>query len=142
MRSMIIVKATPESEADVMPSSQELAEMGTFNEELIKAGVMLAGEGLKSSRHGARLKYDKGGVTVTDGPFTETKELIAGFWIIEVKSRDEALAWMKRAPFSGGEELEMRQVFETEDFAVDDVSRDALEKEQAWREATQKPVGQ
>jgi hypothetical protein len=103
---------------------------------------MLAGEGLKSSRHGARLKYDKGGVTVTDGPFTETKELIAGFWIIEVKSRDEALAWMKRAPFSNGEELEMRQVFETEDFAIDDVSRNALEKEQAWREATQKPVGQ
>jgi hypothetical protein len=142
MRFMIIVKATPESEADVMPTSQELADMGAFNEELIKAGVMLAGEGLKSSRHGARLKYDSSGVTVTDGPFTETKELIAGFWIIEVKSRDEALAWMKRAPFSNGEELEMRQVFETEDFAVDDVSRDALEKEQAWREATQKPVGQ
>jgi hypothetical protein len=141
MRFMIIVKATPESEADVMPTSQELADMGKFNEELIKAGVMLAGEGLKSSRYGARLKFDKGGVTVTDGPFAETKELIAGFWIIEVKSRDEALAWMKRAPFSRGEEIELRQVFETEDFAVDDVSREALEKEKAWREATQKQIG-
>jgi hypothetical protein len=116
--------------------------MGTFNEELIKAGVMLAGEGLKSSRYGARLKFDNGNVTVTDGPFAETKELIAGFWIIEVKSRDEALAWMKRAPFSRGEEIELRQVFETEDFAVDDISREALEKEKAWREATQKQIGE
>jgi len=138
MRFMVIVKATPESEADIMPTSRELADMGTFNEELIKAGVMLAGEGLKSSRHGARIRFDKGGTTVTDGPFAETKELIAGFWIIEVKSRDEALAWMKRAPFSNGEELEMRQVFETADFAVDDISRDALEKEQAWRDANDK----
>jgi hypothetical protein len=141
MRFMIIVKANEESEADIMPSSQELADMGKFNEELIKAGVMLAGEGLKSSRYGARLKFDNGNVTVTDGPFAETKELIAGFWIIEVKSRDEALAWMKRAPFSRGEEIELRQVFETEDFAVDDVSREALEKEKAWREATQKQIG-
>jgi hypothetical protein len=141
MRFMIIVKANEESEADIMPTSQELADMGTFNEELIKAGVMLAGEGLKSSRYGARLKFNNGNVTVTDGPFAETKELIAGFWIIEVKSRDEALAWMKRAPFSRGEEIELRQVFETEDFAVDDVSREALEKEKAWREATQKQIG-
>jgi hypothetical protein len=138
---MIIVKANEESEADIMPTSQELADMGTFNEELIKAGVMLAGEGLKSSRYGARLKFNNGNVTVTDGPFAETKELIAGFWIIDVKSRDEALAWMKRAPFSRGEEIELRQVFETEDFAVDDISREALEKEKAWREAMQKQIG-
>ena len=128
MRFMIIVKATPESEADVMPSSQELAEMGTFNEELIKAGVMLAGEGLKSSRHGARLKYDKGGVTVTDGPFTETKELIAGYTLIQVRSRDEALEWTRRFPNPRGEgleaEIEVRQLYEMEDFAgVDGVEQ-------------------
>ena len=142
MRFMMIVKASPESEAGKLPSSEELAEMGRYNDQLVSAGILLAMDGLQSNANGARVTFKGGKPSVTDGPFAEAKELIAGFWIIEVKSRDEALAWMKRAPFSGGEELEMRQVFETEDFAVDDVSRDALEKEQAWREATQKPVGQ
>jgi hypothetical protein len=131
---MILVKANAESEADVLPSSAELAEMGRYNEELIDAGVMLAGEGLKSSRHGARVRYSKDGIKITDGPFPETKELLAGFWIIQAASKQEALNWMRKAPFRNGEELELREVFETEDFPVDDISRETLEKEKAWRE--------
>jgi hypothetical protein len=100
----------------VMPDTKILTEMGKFNEEMVKAGVMLAGEGLQPSSKGARLTFSGGKTTVTDGPFTESKELIAGFWLIQVKSKDEAIAWMRRAPFDGGTTLELRQVFETDDF--------------------------
>ncbi len=115
MRFMAIVKASKESEAGVMPKEQELADMGKFNEEMIKAGVMLAGDGLQASSKGARVKYDGSKRTVVDGPFTETKELVAGFWILQVKSREEAIEWMRRAPFQDGE-VEVRQVSELEDF--------------------------
>ena len=115
MRFMILVKASPESEAGKLPSTDELAEMGTFNEELVKAGVLLAGEGLHGSSKGARIQYDGKKRTVVDGPFAETKELVAGFWIIQVKSRDEAIEWLRRAPFRDGE-VEIRQVFEAADF--------------------------
>src|SRR5438034_10261348 len=116
MRFMILVKASKESEAGVMPSQQLLTEMGKFNEELVKAGVMLAGEGLHPSSKGARVRFSGSKRTVIDGPFAETKELIAGFWIWQVKSKDEAIAWLKRAPFDDGFEVEIRQVFEAEDF--------------------------
>jgi hypothetical protein len=116
MRFMILVKADESSEAGVMPSAEMLTEMGKFNEELVKAGVMLAGEGLHPSSKGIRIRFSGKERTVTDGPFAETKELIAGFWLLQVKSRDEALEWMKRAPFDGGTEIEIRQVFEAEDF--------------------------
>ncbi len=116
MRFMILVKADKTSEAGVLPDEQILTAMGKFNAELEKAGVMLAGEGLHASSKGARVKFDGAKRTVIDGPFAETKELIAGFWIWEVKSKDEAIAWLKRAPFDGGTEIEIRQVFEPEDF--------------------------
>jgi hypothetical protein len=116
MRFMILVKADESSEAGVMPSAEMLTEMGKFNEELVKAGVMLAGEGLHPSSKGMRMRFSGKERTVTDGPFAETKELIAGFWLLQVKSRDEVLEWMKRAPFDGGTEIEIRQVFEAEDF--------------------------
>ena len=116
MRFMVIVKASEESEAGQMPSTEELNEMGKFNEELVKAGVMLAGEGLQASSKGARVKYEGDTPTVTDGPFAETKELVAGFWILQVKSKEEAIEWMKRAPFGDGAEVEIRQVAEAEDF--------------------------
>lgn len=115
MRFMIMVKANAESEAGKLPSTQELAEMTTFNEQLVKAGVMLAGEGLLDSRKGARVTFTGGKTKVVDGPFAEAKELIAGFWIWNVKSKDDAIAWVKRAPFKDAE-LEIRQVFEDEDF--------------------------
>jgi len=115
MRFMILVKADKNSEAGVLPDERILTEMGKFNQELEKAGVMLAGEGLQASSKGARVKFEGAKRTVTDGPFAETKELIAGFWIWEVKSKDEAIAWLKRAPFGGGTEVEIRQVFEPED---------------------------
>ena len=115
MRFMVLVKADERTEAGVMPSQEELAEMGNYNEELARAGVMLAGEGLHPSSKGARVKYSGGERTVTDGPFTEAKELIAGFWLIQVKSKEEAIEWAKRAPFREGE-VEIRQVFEDEDF--------------------------
>jgi hypothetical protein len=115
---MILVKASKDSEAGVLPDEQMLTEMGKFNIELEKAGVMLAGEGLHASSKGARVKFQGSKRTVTDGPFTEAKELIAGFWIWQVKSKDEAIAWLKRAPFDGGTEVEIRQVFETEDFGA------------------------
>jgi hypothetical protein len=140
MRFMMIVKATPDSEAGKLPTSEELATMGRYNDELIEAGVMLAGEGLQASTEGARMRFENGRQVVTDGPFAETRELIAGFWIIDVKDRDEALAWMRRIPFSNGEEVELRKVFEASDFPVDSVSEEALRKEQAWRDATQKPI--
>jgi len=116
MRFMVIVKASEESEAGAMPSEQELAEMGRYNEELVKAGVMLAGEGLHPSSKGVRVRFSGKERTVIDGPFAETKELIAGFWLIQAKSRDEAIEWVKRAPFDGGTEIEIRQVFEEDDF--------------------------
>jgi hypothetical protein len=119
MRFMVILPANTESEAGVPPSEEKiLATMG-FNEELVKAGVMLAAEGLHPSSKGARLQYEDGKVTVTDGPFTESKELIAGFWILDVRSKEEAIEWMKRAPFGGGLQLEVRQVIEMTDLAPD-----------------------
>lgn len=118
MRFMVLVKADKKSEAGVLPSKQELADMGKFNEELIKAGVMLAGEGLQASSKGARVKFSGGKKTVTDGPFTETKELVAGFWLWQVKSKEEAIEWLKRAPFEDTE-VEIRQIFEAEDFGAE-----------------------
>ena len=115
MRVMAIVKATKESEAGVMPSEDELAEMGRFNEEMVKAGVMLAGEGLRASAKGVRIAFDGDERTVIDGPFAETKELIAGYWLMQVRDLDEAVAWLKRSPFREGE-VEIRQVAEAEDF--------------------------
>jgi hypothetical protein len=116
MRVMVVVKASPESERGEMPSEQLLADMGRFNEELVKAGIMLAGEGLHPSSRGKRVRFSGKQRTVTDGPFAETKELIAGFWLWQVRSMDEALEWLKRAPFDGGTEIEVRPVFEAEDF--------------------------
>ena len=121
MRFMILVKATKDSEAGVMPSEQLLTEMGKFNEELVKAGVMLAGEGLQPSSKGARVKFSGSKRTVIDGPFAETKELVAGFWLWQVKSKKEAIEWVKRCPnpMKGESEIEIRQVFEAEDFGVE-----------------------
>ncbi len=118
MRFMVIVKADKDSEAGVLPSQELLAEMGKYNEELAKAGVMLAGEGLQASSKGARVKFSGSKRSVTDGPFSESKELIAGFWLWQVRSKEEAIEWLKRAPFRDGE-LEIRQVFEAEDFGAE-----------------------
>lgn len=116
MRFMILVKASEDTEAGVMPTTEELAAMGAFNEELVKAGVMLDGDGLKATRHAARISYDKTGKpTVVDGPFAEVKELVAGYWILELKDMDEALAWMKRAPFRGAT-IEIRPYITAADF--------------------------
>jgi hypothetical protein len=121
MRFMIFIKATKDSEAGKLPSQQLLAEMGKFNEELVKAGVMLAGEGLHPSSKGARVRFSGKQRTVIDGPFTETKELIAGFWLWQVKSKEEAIEWVKRCPNPHNEEgeIEIRQVFEAEDFGAE-----------------------
>jgi hypothetical protein len=116
---MVIVKADKDSEKGVMPSRKLLTEMGKFNEELVKAGVLLAAEGLQPSSKGKRVKFSAANRTVIDGPFTETKELIAGFWLWQVRSMDEAIEWLKRAPFDGGTEVEIRQVFEAEDFGAE-----------------------
>src|SRR5437867_1367992 len=116
MRFMVIVKADKNSEAGILPDEKILAAMGKYNEEQVKAGVMLAAEGLHASSKGARVKFSGNKRTVTDGPFTEAKELIAGFWLWQVKSKEEAIEWLKRAPFDGGTEVEIRQVFEAEDF--------------------------
>jgi len=113
---MILVKASKESEAGTIPDERILTEMGKFNEELAKAGVLLAGEGLQSSAKGARVRFSGGKRTVIDGPFAETKELVAGFWLWQVKSKEEAIEWVKRAPFADGDEIEIRQVFEADDF--------------------------
>ncbi len=118
MRFMVIVKANKDSEAGAVPSEKMLTEMGKFNEELVKAGVMLAGEGLHSSSKGARVKFSGGKTTVIDGPFAETKELVAGYWMWQVKSKEEAIEWLKRAPFEDTE-VEIRQVFEAEDFGAE-----------------------
>jgi hypothetical protein len=119
MRCMVIVKADQVSEAGVMPSQKLLAEMGKFNEELAKAGVLLAAEGLQPTSKGKRVKFSGANRTIIDGPFTETKELIAGFWLWQVRSMEEAVEWLKRAPFDGGTEVEIRQVFEVEDFGAE-----------------------
>jgi hypothetical protein len=118
MRFMVMVKATEESEAGQMPSQELLAEMGRYNEELVKAGVMVAGEGLQPSSRGVRVRFDGTSRRVIDGPFAETKELVAGFWIFQVKSLEEAVEWVKRCPnpMSGPSEIEIRQIFEAEDF--------------------------
>ncbi|MGI9039661.1 MAG: YciI family protein [Gemmatimonadales bacterium] len=118
MRFMILVKADKNSEAGVLPSEQLLTDMGKYNEELAKSGVLLAGEGLQASSKGARVKFSGKKRTVTDGPFAETKELVAGFWLIQVKSKDEAIEWVKRCPnpMEGESEIEIRQVFEADDF--------------------------
>ena len=116
MRYMVIVKANEDSEKGIMPTTEELAEMGAFNEELVKAGVMLDGDGLAPSSQGARIRFDEhGSTTVIDGPFAETKELIAGYWVLQVSSREEVVEWMRKAPFRGAE-LEIRRYHEAEDF--------------------------
>jgi len=121
MRFMIIVKATKDSEAGMMPSEQLLTEMGKYNEELVKAGVMLAGEGLQPSSKGTRVRFSGSKRTVIDGPFTETEELIAGYWLWQVKSKEEAIEWVKRCPnpMPGESEIEIRQVFEADDFGAE-----------------------
>ncbi len=119
MRFMVIVKANKDSEAGVLPDRKILSEMGKFNEELVQAGVMLAGEGLQPSSKGARVRFDGSKRTVIDGPFAETKELVAGFWLWQCKSKEEALEWLKRAPFDGGTEIEIRRVYEAEDMVTE-----------------------
>jgi hypothetical protein len=119
MRVMVIVKANKDSEAGILPKKDILEKMGKYNEELVKAGVMLAGEGLQASSKGKRVRFSGDKRIVTDGPFTETKELIAGFWLWQVRSMEEAVEWLKRAPFDSGDELEIRRVFEAEDFGAE-----------------------
>lgn len=136
MRVMVIVKATAESESGKMPSLEVLTEMGKFNEELIKAGVMLAGEGLHATSKGVRVKFGEGKSTLIDGPFTETKELTAGFWLWQVKSIEEAVEWIRRSPFKkGSETVEIRRVFEAEDFAHMTPELKAQEERQRERAA-------
>ena len=132
MRCMVIVKANKDSEAGVLPSRELLAEMGKFNEELVKAGVMLAAEGLQASSKGVRVRFSGANRTVIDGPFTETKELIAGFWLWQVRSMEEAIEWLKRAPFDGGTEIEIRRVFEAEDFG-DELTPELKAREERLR---------
>ena len=133
MRFMVIVKANKESEAGVLPDEKILTEMGKYNEQLVKAGVMLAMEGLHASKDGARVRFEGKKRTVIDGPFAETKELIAGFWLWQCKSKEEAIEWLKRAPFDGGTEVEIRQVFETAEFAESDPTGEIRKKEEELR---------
>ncbi|HXF49663.1 MAG TPA: YciI family protein [Verrucomicrobiae bacterium] len=132
MRFMVIVKANKESEAGVLPDEKLLTEMGKYNEELVKAGVMLAGEGLHPSSKGVRVRFNGDKRTVINGPFAETRELVAGFWLWQVKSKEEAIEWLKRAPFQEGE-VELRQVFETEEFAASDPTGKLREQEERLR---------
>ncbi len=136
MRFMVIVKANKDSEAGVLPSEKLLTDMGKFNEELVNAGVMLAGEGLQASSKGARVRFEGDRRIVTDGPFAETKELIAGFWLWKVNSLQEAIEWLKRAPFEDTE-VEIRQVFEAEDFAPNDPTGQVREQEERLRETVE-----
>ncbi len=140
MRFMAIVKATKDSESGMLPSKELLAEMGKFNEELMKAGVLLAGEGLQPSSKGARVRFSGTKRTVIDGPFTETKELIAGFWLLQVRSKEEAIEWIKRspAPFDGECEIEIRQVFEATDFPAEIFPPEDAAREQSLRDELQK----
>jgi hypothetical protein len=133
MRVLVVVKANKDSEAGVLPSKELLTEMGKFNEELVKNGIMLAAEGLKASSHGKRVRFEGKKRSVIDGPFAETKELIAGFWLWKVRSMDEAVEWLKRAPFDGGIEVEIRPVFEAEDFGAE-FTPELREQEQRLRE--------
>ncbi|MGH3611964.1 MAG: YciI family protein [Pseudonocardia sp.] len=133
MRFMIIVKGDDDSEAGVLPSEELLTAMGRYNEELVKAGVMLAGDGLHPSSKGVRVRFSGEQRTVIDGPFTEAKELIAGYWLWQVRSLDEAIEWVKRAPFDGGSEIEIRQVFEADDFG-DALTPELREQESRLRE--------
>ena len=135
MRVMVMVKADKNSEAGVLPSKELLTQMGKFNEELVKAGVMLAGEGLQASAKGARVKFSGKTRTVTDGPFPETKDLIAGFWLWKVNSMKDAIEWLKRAPFDGGTEVEIRPLFEAEDFG-ENLTPELREQERRLREQT------
>ena len=132
MRCMVIVKASKESEAGALPSTEILQKMGKFNEELVKNGVMLAGEGLQATSKGKRVKFEGEKRTVIDGPFAESKELIAGFWLWQVRSMEEAVEWLKRAPFDGGTEVEIRRVFEAEDFGAN-ATPEILEREARLR---------
>ena len=132
MRVMVIVKANKESEAGVLPSREMLTAMGKFNEELAEAGIMVGGEGLRDSSKGVRVKFSGEERIVTDGPFAETKELVGGFWLWKVTSMDEAIAWLKRAPFENGTEVEIRRVFETEDFG-DNLTPELREREARLR---------
>jgi hypothetical protein len=132
MRVLVMVKANEDSEAGKMPSTELLAEMGKFNEELVKAGVMLAGEGLHPSSKGKRVRFSGKDRKVIDGPFAETKELVAGYWLWQVKSMEDAVAWLKRAPFDGGEEVEIRPLFEAEDFGKE-LTPELREKEERLR---------
>ena len=140
MRVMVMVKANEDSEAGVMPSTELLTAMGEYNEELVKAGVMLAGEGLHPSSKGKRVRFSGTDRSVVDGPFAETKELIAGFWILQVKDMDEAVEWVKRCPnpMEGESEIEIRRVFEAEDFG-DQLTPELREQEQRLREQTEAP---
>ena len=135
MRFMVLVPGNSDSEAGKMPSTAELEEMTRFNEELVKAGVMLAGEGLHPTSKGARIRFDGRERTVIDGPFTEAKEIVAGYWIWECASRDEAIEWLKRAPFDAGTEIELRPIFEADDFG-DALTPELREAEQRLREQT------
>jgi len=133
MRCMVVVKANKDSEAGILPSTELLTNMGKFNEELVKAGVMLAGEGLQPSSKGKRITFTAAKPTITDGPFAETKELIAGFWLWQVRSMEEAVEWLKRSPFGPGAEVEIRQVFEAEDFGAQ-MTPELKEQEERLRE--------
>jgi hypothetical protein len=137
MRVMVIVKASKESEAGILPSTEILTAMHKYNEELVKAGVMLAGEGLHASSKGKRVRFSGKTRTVTDGPFTEAKELIAGFWLWQVRSMDEAVEWLKRSPFDSGTEIEIRQVFEPEDFGAQ-LTPELKEQEARLRQQAEK----
>jgi hypothetical protein len=132
MRVMVLVKASEESESGVLPTTAELTEMGKFNEELVKAGIMLAADGLKDSSNGKRVRFSGSDRTVIDGPFTETKELVAGFWIWEIASIEEAVEWLKRAPFDGGSEVEIRPIFGPDDFG-DNLTPELREAEDRLR---------
>jgi hypothetical protein len=137
MRVMVIVKADNSSEAGILPDKEILEKMGKYNDELVKAGVMLAGEGLQASSKGKRVKFSGDKRTITDGPFAEAKELIAGFWLWQVRSMDEAVEWLKRAPFDGGTEVEIRRVFEAEDFG-ENLTPELREQDARLREQTSK----
>ena len=130
MRFMVIVKASERSESGQMPSPETLARMGAFNEELVKAGILLAGEGLQPSSKGARISFAGSKPVVTDGPFAETKELVGGFWILQGKSKEEIVAWISRAPFQDGEQVEIRQIFEMEDFGPATLEEETRLREQ------------
>lgn len=137
MRFMVIVKANKDSEAGVMPSMELLTAMGNFNEEMVKAGVMQAGEGLHPTTKATRIRYDGGEPAVMHGPFALSGDLVSGFWLIETASRDEAIAWMKRAPFDGGAEIEIRQIFSTEDFG-EALTPELREREEVMRQQLEK----